>query len=63
MQGEIFANSHRHCVAREGGEDGHFWCKKGIEQSFCPGAVGWSSNNPYTLYRLSTTKSLVSTLP
>ena len=30
MQGQIFADSHKHCVMREGGEDGHFWCKKGI---------------------------------
>jgi len=30
MQGQVFADSHRHCVMREGGEDGHFWCKKGI---------------------------------
>ena len=24
MQGEIFADSHRHCAMREGGEDRHF---------------------------------------
>ena len=30
MHGQIFADSHRHCAMREGGEDGHFWCKKGI---------------------------------
>jgi len=30
MQGQIFADSHRHSAMREGGEDGHFWCKKGI---------------------------------
>jgi len=30
IQGEIFANSHRHCAMRGGGENGHFWCKKGI---------------------------------
>jgi len=30
MQGQVFADSHRYCVMREGGEDGHFWCKNGI---------------------------------
>ena len=30
MQGQIFADSHSHCTMREGGEDGHFWCKRGI---------------------------------
>ena len=30
MQGQIFADYHRHCAIREGGEDRHFWCKKGI---------------------------------
>ena len=30
MQGQIFANHHRHCAMRVGGEDGHFWCKKPI---------------------------------
>ena len=30
IQGQIFADSHRHCTIRGGGEDGHFWCKKGI---------------------------------
>ena len=36
MQGEIFADSHRHCAMREGGEDGHFWCKKGIGRLLLP---------------------------
>ena len=30
MHGQIFADSYRHCAMREGGEDGYFWCKKGI---------------------------------
>jgi len=30
MHGQIFADSHRHFTMAEGGEDGHFWCKKGI---------------------------------
>ena len=30
MQGQIFADTHRYHTMREGGEDGHFWCKKGI---------------------------------
>jgi len=30
IQGRIFPDSYRHCAMREGGEDGHFWCKKGI---------------------------------
>jgi len=30
MEEQIFADSYRHCAMREGGEDGHFWCKKGI---------------------------------
>ena len=30
MQGQIFTDSHRRCAMREGGEDGHFWCKKDI---------------------------------
>ena len=29
MQGQIFADSYRHCAMREGGGDGHFWCGKG----------------------------------
>ena len=36
MQGQIFADSHRHCAMREGGENWHFWCKKGIVEKFCP---------------------------
>ena len=36
MQGRIFANSHKHCAMREGGEDGHFWCKKGIGRILLP---------------------------
>ena len=30
MQGEIFADYHRHCAMGESGEDGRFWCKEGI---------------------------------
>ena len=30
MQGQILADSHRHCAMRDSGEDGHFWCKRGI---------------------------------
>jgi len=39
MQGQIFADSHRHCAMREGGENGHFWCKKGIGEKFCPSTL------------------------
>jgi len=28
MQGQIFSDSDRRCAMREGGEDGHFWCKR-----------------------------------
>ena len=30
MQGEIFADYHRHCAMGESGENGRFGCKKGI---------------------------------
>ena len=32
MHGQTFADSFRHWAVREGSENGHFWCKKGIEQ-------------------------------
>jgi len=30
IQGQCFVDSHRRCAMREGGEDEHLLCKKGI---------------------------------
>ena len=36
MQGQIFADSHRHCAMREGGENGTFSVKRASDEKFCP---------------------------
>jgi len=39
MQGQVFADSHRHCEMREGGEDGQFGAKRASDEPFCPSTV------------------------
>jgi len=60
MQGQIFADSHRHCAMGEDDEDGHFCCKKGIGRTLLPyycTLVAWAHNGHAIRY--STVKTRI----